>query len=414
MKEILLGILGIFGMFWCIFLGIFGMFNVILVIILTLILVRKLVILIKSSLKIFFNFLIALIKSTLNAIHFCTKKSCDFIVEQNKMRKVLTIIMVVLMSLAIIGILYDAFMPSVMKCPHDLVQSFSPDVIENESNVLRRNINNTDGIVNIDTKQKDENVEKKEDYIKKEYFDSATYSYNVVNTISGILVPLFTFIALFVAWRTFREERTEHKNDQFTNDFFNMLQIQKTLRNELKGSFSVRYTIKENATGVSYFSVAKKELKNIFDVLEGENIKSEDLKYNITREYNLNAVLKEYNDGNQAEKIKISYGAFLEKHPELNSYFRHLYHILKRLNIEEKTCRGPENQKKNEIKQYSDILQATLTEDELVFVNYNCFCFENTRKLVLQFNFLSNLSEEKLLNKDHCLSKKFENHEVVD
>ena len=86
------------------------------------------------------------------------------------MRKVLTIIMVVLMSLAIIGILYDAFMPSVMKYPHNLVQSFSSDVIENESNVLRRNINDTVENVNIDIKQSNENVEKKRRLYQKRIF----------------------------------------------------------------------------------------------------------------------------------------------------------------------------------------------------------------------------------------------------
>ncbi|MEE1175635.1 MAG: putative phage abortive infection protein [Paludibacteraceae bacterium] len=316
-----------------------------------------------------------------------------------KMRERLVVISIFFL-LAIGLYVLPSVMPSVMKCPHDLVQSFSPDVIENESNV---NINNTDGIVNIDTKQKDENVEKKEDYIKKEYFDSATYSYNVVNTISGILVPLFTFIALFVAWRTFREERTEHKNDQFTNDFFNMLQIQKTLRNEIKGSFSVRYTIKENATGVSYFSVAKKELKNIIDVLEDKNIESEDLKYNIKREYHLeDSVLKEYKEKKkQEEKIKISYGAFLGKHPELDSYFRHLYHILQRLNLEKVNCG------ESEVNRYSDMLQVMLTEDELYLLQYHCICFEETRNLVLYFKILDK-------DRDKELRKNFKNYGVAD
>ena len=64
--------------------------------------------------------------------------------------------------------------------------------------------------------------------------DSAQYVYNVVNAVSGIVTPFFTFIALFVAYKTFIEDRIDnkkslqqHKNDQFTNDFFNMLQIQK-------------------------------------------------------------------------------------------------------------------------------------------------------------------------------------------
>jgi hypothetical protein len=169
-------------------------------------------------------------------ICFLMKKGISFIIEivkMEKLRKVLTIIMVVLMSLAIIGILYDAFMPSVMKYPHDLVQSFSSDVIENESNVLRRNINNTDGIVNIDTKQKDENVEKKEDYIKKEYLDSATYSYNVINTISGIFTPLFSLLAVIAAYLTLRSQRKQNAIQNFESHLFKMIDQQHKLEEKV-------------------------------------------------------------------------------------------------------------------------------------------------------------------------------------
>lgn len=149
------------------------------------------------------------------------------------MRKVLTIIMVVLMSLAIIGILYDAFMPSVMKYPHNLVQSFSSDVIENESNVLRRNINDTVENVNIDIKQSNENVEKKEDYIKKEYLDSATYSYNVVNTISGILTPLFSLLAVIAAFGTLRSQRKQNAIENFESHLFQMIEQQHKLEEKV-------------------------------------------------------------------------------------------------------------------------------------------------------------------------------------
>lgn len=180
-------------------------------------------------------------------ICFLMKKGISFIIEivkMEKLRKVFTTIMILLITLAIIGMLYDAFMPSVMKYPHDLVQSFSSDVIENESNVLRRNINNTDGIVNIDTKQKDENVEKKEDYIKKEYFDSATYSYNVINTISGIFTPLFSLLAVIAAYLTLRSQRKQNAIQNFENHLFQMIEQQHKLEEKVVkkyGSFRNLY-----------------------------------------------------------------------------------------------------------------------------------------------------------------------------
>lgn len=150
------------------------------------------------------------VNQLLDWICSCIKSVCYFIIERNKIQKKLALVIIVVI---VVGLCFgpSVIMPSVMKYPHNLVQSFSSDVIENESNVLRRNINDTVENVNIDIKQSNENVGKKEDYIKKEYLDSATYSYNVINTISGILVPLFTFIALVVAYNTFLSQKKQLK-----------------------------------------------------------------------------------------------------------------------------------------------------------------------------------------------------------
>lgn len=147
-----------------------------------------------------------------------------------KMRKRLVDISIFFLSVIIVLYVLPSVMPSVMKYPHNLVQSFSSDVIENESNV---NINNTDGIVNIDTKQKDENVKKKEDYIKKEYFDSATYSYNVINTISGIFTPLFSLLAVIAAYLTLRSQRKQNAIQNFESHLFKMIDQQHKLEEKV-------------------------------------------------------------------------------------------------------------------------------------------------------------------------------------
>lgn len=403
MKEILLGILGIF---WCIFLGIFGMFYGILIIILIFTLVRKLGILIKSSLKKFFNFLIALIKSTLNAIHFCTKKSCDFIVEQNKMRKVLTIIMLVLMSLAIIGILYDAFMPSVMKYPHNLVQSFSSDVIENESNVLRRNINDTVENVNIDIKQSNENVEKKEDYIKKEYLDSATYSYNVINTISGILVPLFTFIALVVAYNTFlsqkkqleiQEQQLKNQKQQnelsvFENHLFHMIEQQHKLEEKVVdkyGSFRELYekffkicfylfyyvgedfneVVKGNdkrneiglkiANYIFYFGADKDFLcDKTFQILTGED-------YGLDQKKLKAFIIKLIGPKDPKIEPEYYYLFHTQKSEELGIYYRNLFNAIRYIDWE---CPYDDEEKK---KEYAKLVRTNLSDFAQLMLYYN-------------------------------------------
>jgi hypothetical protein len=161
-----------------------------------------------------------------------------------KMRKRLVVISIFFLSVIIVLYVLPSVMPSVMKYPHNLVQSFSPDVIENESNVLRRNINDTVENVNIDIKQSNENVEKKEDYIKKEYFDSATYSYNVVNTISGILTPLLSLGAVIAAFVTLYRQRKQNAIQNFENHLFQMIDQQHKLEKKVvneHGSFRELY-----------------------------------------------------------------------------------------------------------------------------------------------------------------------------
>ena len=379
------------GIIWGIFVIIFGVFYIFIVIWQIFILVIDLV---KKN------------KSYLKKLKICSyvKKGSDFIVEQNKMRKVLTIIMVVLMSLAIIGILYDAFMPSVMKYPHNLVQSFSSDVIENESNVLRRNINDTVENVNIDIKQSNENVEKKEDYIKKEYLDSATYSYNVINTISGILVPLFTFIALVVAYNTFlsqkkqleiQEQQLKNQKQQnelsvFENHLFHMIEQQHKLEEKVvnkHGSFRELYkdfskicscvfydedfneVVKGNdkrneiglkiANYIFYFGADKDFLcDKTFQILTGEDYGLDQKK--------LKAFIVKLIGPNDP-KIEPEYYCLFhtQKSEELGIYYRNLFNAIRYIDWE---CPYDDEEKK---KEYAKLVRTNLSDFAQLMLYYN-------------------------------------------
>lgn len=205
-------------------------------------------------------------------ICFLMKKGISFIIEivkMEKLRKVLTTIMILLITLAIIGMLYDAFMPSVMKYPHNLVQLYSSDVLENESNVLRRNINDTVENVNIDITQSNENAEKKDDYIKKEYLDSATYSYNVINTISGILTPLFSLLAVIVAFVTLRSQRKQNAIQNFESHLFQMIDQQHKLEEKVvnkHGSFRELYKDFCDIYADVWTYMTKSKIINIADI----------------------------------------------------------------------------------------------------------------------------------------------------
>lgn len=85
--------------------------------------------------------------------------------------------------------------------------------------------------------------------------DSAQYVYNVVNALSGIVTPFFTFIALFVAYKTYvsQKEQTDkqlkNQEDQyrisnFENHLFQMIEQQHKLEEKVVkkyGSFRELY-----------------------------------------------------------------------------------------------------------------------------------------------------------------------------
>ncbi|MBR6597431.1 MAG: hypothetical protein IKK68_05715 [Paludibacteraceae bacterium] len=366
------------GIIWGIFVIIFGVFYIFVVI---------------WQISIFVMDLVKKIKSYLKKLKICSyvKKGSDFIVEQNKMRKVLTIIMVVLMSLAIIGILYDAFMPSVMKYPHNLVQSFSSDVIENESNVLRRNINDTVENVNIDIKQSNENVEKKEDYIKKEYLDSATYSYNVVNTISGILTPLFSLLAVIAAFVTLYRQRKQNEIQNFENHLFQMIDQQHKLEEKVvnkHGSFRELYekffkicfyvfydedfneVVKGNdkrneiglkiANYIFYFGADKDFLcDKTFQILTGKN-------YGLDKK-KLKALISKLNKNKKySERNGKKYYLFhTQKSEELGIYYRNLFNAIRYIDWE---CPDDDMGKK---KEYAKLVRTNLSDFAQLMLYYN-------------------------------------------
>ena len=55
---------------------------------------------------------------------------------------------------------------------------------------------------------------------------------------------------------------------------------------------------------------------------------------------------------------------------------------------------------KNRYKGYADLLQSTLSAEELRIAYYNCAAFENAKKLFVEFQFVENLTKENLIRPD--------------
>ena len=55
---------------------------------------------------------------------------------------------------------------------------------------------------------------------------------------------------------------------------------------------------------------------------------------------------------------------------------------------------------KKRYKGYADLLQATLSAEELRIAYYNCAAFENAKKLFIEFQFVENLTKNNLIRPD--------------
>ena len=237
------------------------------------------------------------------------------------------------------------------------------------------------------------------------------------DTIGGITAPFIGLVnILLLIWTLhkqieFNEDQLKtQRNEQFKAAFFQMLQTQRELLHEVNGTFLSR-NMKGNVlggkvSGLDYFHDAGLELKTLFDVLEGKlndglissNIRN---KYGITDE-----LLSDFSNSDNEKQMAIAYRIFFDGHFELGHYRRHLYHILKFISNEKKDaiCGISDDREKSDIekryKGYADLLQATLSAEELRIAYYNCAAFENAKKLFIEFQFVENLTKNNLIRPD--------------
>lgn len=246
----------------------------------------------------------------------------------------------------------------------------------------------------------------------------------VGDTLGGITAPFIGFFNIILLIWTLqkqiefnKDQLRAQKNEQFKAAFFQMVQTQRELMHEINGKFLSR-NIKGNVaggkvSGIDYFHCAGLELKTLFDVLDREideglivsNIKE---RYGITE-----GLLGDYANANNEKQMEIAYKRFFSVHFELGHYCRHLYHILKFISEEkEETIKGvADDSEKTRIKEwykgYADILQATLSVEELKIAYYNCAAFENAKKLFIEFQFVENLTKGNLIRPDKDKMQEF-------
>lgn len=202
--------------------------------------------------------------------------------------------------------------------------------------------------------------------------DEAVLSYNIVNTISGILTPLLSFGAVVAAFGTLRQQRKQNELAEFENHLFQMIDQQHKLEEKViakHGSFRELYNQfcyiykkskneleacrfeKEDCLKIAYYIFYFGIDKDFVCDNTGKWMKD---KINNDKQYML--VLKKLNS--------ISSPLFhRQKSEELGIYYRNLFNAIRYIDWE---C--PDENKKNE---YARLVRTNISDFAQLMLYYN-------------------------------------------
>lgn len=274
--------------------------------------------------------------------------------------------------------------------------------------------------------------------------------------IGGLVGSLFSLAGFFLLYLTLRSQQDDIRHqkksqaiERFETTFFNLLNVQQNITNDLK----VRYSSFNNNTlkkeqriivGREFFDVAVKirrfidlslssddylgyydeeheqNLENVmYEPIDPSNYETEEemdsrIEYNKKRRF-ITIINESYDiskdkwiKGRQTKdrsRIIYVYGIFFSKYNYvLGHYFRHLYHIVKFINQFEKTQLNEAITEKekaeigNLCNQYAQFIQAQMSFAELALLHDNALYFSKMGELVEKYNLLENCAAEYLLD----------------
>lgn len=231
--------------------------------------------------------------------------------------------------------------------------------------------------------------------------DSAQYLNNVVNTISGILVPLFTFIALVVACKTYvsqkeqtdkqlKDQEDQYRISNFESHLFQMIEQQHKLEEKVVdkyGSFRKLYMD---------FCVIYEYVRNyalfVFGDVNGDNWKKILLKianyifyFGVDEEFmcdkTYQTLIKQYGLEKEKEKLKFLIKKLndnqilkymvndklikTQKSEELGIYYRNLFNAIQYIDSK---CPYDNEVKK---KEYTKLVRTNLSDFAQLMLYYN-------------------------------------------
>ncbi|MGE5412261.1 MAG: putative phage abortive infection protein [Clostridiales bacterium] len=239
----------------------------------------------------------------------------------------------------------------------------------------------------------------------------------VMFTISGVFL---LFATLTLQRKEFMESRKAFHKQQLETSLFNLLSSQREML--------MNISYKEH-NGRLFFTFIKSELRKAYNLImdtDTNNINSDTqtiiyemltIDYVVKRHKKeksffdddttkvtaFKEIFKDIDKSKEKHILSEAYWiVFYKYHNYYGHYFRHLYHILKFLDIEqsfEMKNDFPNNAKGSQY--LADIVQATLSSDELFVLFCNGLCFNNMKKYLHKFAFLENLPKEDLFKPEH-------------
>lgn len=111
-------------------------------------------------------------------------------------------------------------------------------------------------------------------------------------------------------------------------------------------------------------------------------------------------------------KIQFVYKKYFSRRINSGHYFRHLYRILKFIELNEtrelNMLRNDEQLSvKNKYLEYAQFVQAQMSIEELLVIFYNSFCFPKMKGMLIKYNLLENLNVENLIKPEHNCEPQF-------
>lgn len=177
------------------------------------------------------------------------------------------------------------------------------------------------------------------------------YMGGTVGTIVGVISIYLLYITYTSQVEFARKQDVSAKRQQFESTFFNMLEQQQMLREQLRGTIG-----NKSYQSLSYLERLREELS---DALANLNYRMDEVNAE-------NKILLK----NVVNQLYLDF--FLPNVSHLGHYFRHIYHILKYV----------EESQVPDAKGYVDILQAQLSNDELYLLSINGISNYGRRKML--------------------------------